>query len=98
MANLHIIRNLCERNGITIRELAQRIGRDDSTIQSAMRRGTTNTSTLEAIAKVLGVSAGVFFDGYAPENSLTLQKEIDHLKELLQEKERLIEVLMSQKH
>ena len=79
---------------MTIRELAQRVGRDESSIQSAIRRGSTNSSTLERIAKELGVSAAVFFDGYTVDNSKELQREIDHLKELLKEKERLIEVLM----
>ncbi len=94
MANLLYIRDLCERKKITIRELAQRIGRDESSIQSAIRRGSTNTTTLELIAKVLGVPAGVFFDGFASDTSGDLEKEIKHLKELLKEKERLIEVLM----
>lgn len=94
MANLMIIRDLCERKKITIRELAQRIGRDESSIQSAIRRGSTNTVTIEAIAKELGVSAGVFFDGYRADDTKELSREIDHMKELLKEKERLIEVLM----
>lgn len=94
MANLEYIRDLCERKKITIRELAQRIGRDESSIQSAIRRGSTNTTTLELIANVLGVPVGVFFDGFPEEKPGDLEKEIKHLKELLKEKERLIEVLM----
>ncbi len=79
---------------MTIRELAQRIDRDESSIQSAIRRGSTNTATIEAIAKELGVSAGIFFDGYRVDDTKELQREVEHLKELLKEKERLIEVLM----
>lgn len=94
MANLLIIRDLCERKKMTIRELAQRIGRDESSIQSAIRRGSTNTTTIELIADALGVSASVFFDGYAGDDCVKLQREIDYLKEILKEKERLIEVLM----
>ncbi|MGM9817192.1 MAG: helix-turn-helix domain-containing protein [Lepagella sp.] len=94
MANLGKIRTLCESKKITIRELAQRIGRDDSSIQSAIRRGSTNTSTLEAIARELGVSAGIFFDGYSDNEMVELRRENEHLKELLNEKERLIQVLM----
>lgn len=94
MANLEHIRDLCERKKMTIRELAQRIGRDESSIQSAIRRGSTNTTTLENIASVLGVPAGVFFDGFEADKSKELENEIAHLKELLKEKERLIEVLM----
>ncbi|MBD5163069.1 MAG: helix-turn-helix transcriptional regulator [Bacteroidales bacterium] len=94
MANLGIIRDICARKKMTIRELAQRIGRDESTIQSAIRRGSTNSMTLESIAKVLGISAGQFFDDYTPEESARLQLEVEHLNQLLREKERLIEVLM----
>lgn len=97
MANLYVIRDLCERKKLTIRELAQRIGRDESTIQSAIRRGSTNSGTLEDIARVLNVPVGVFFDGFAPDNSESQDREIAHLKQLLAEKERLIEVLMAER-
>ncbi len=94
MANLMIIRDLCERKKMNIKELAQRIDRDESSIQSGIRRGSTNTATIEAIAKELGVSAGIFFDGYRVDDTKEHQREVEHLKELLKEKERLIEVLM----
>ena len=45
MANLLLIRDLCEINKIKIRELASRIGKDESTIQSMIRAGSTNTKT-----------------------------------------------------
>lgn len=95
MANLHVIRDLCERKNLTIRELAKRIDRDESTIQSAIRRGSTNSTTLEDIARVLNVPVGIFFDGFAPDNSESQTREIEHLRQLLAEKERLIEVLLS---
>jgi Helix-turn-helix. len=97
MANLSYIRVLCERKKMTIRELAERIGRDESSIQSAIRRGSTNTTTVEKIASVLGVPVGVFFDGFEADTSKDLEHEIAHLKELLKEKERLIEVLMERR-
>ena len=55
MANLLLIRDLCEKNKIKIRELASRIGKDESSIQSMIRTGSTNTKTLEAIAEVFTV-------------------------------------------
>lgn len=73
MANLLLIRDLCERKKMTIRELSQRIGRDESSIQSAIRRGSTNSTTIELIAKELGVSAGIFFDGFAADESVALR-------------------------
>jgi transcriptional regulator with XRE-family HTH domain len=96
MANLLLIRELCEQKKMTIRELAQRIGRNESSIQSAIRRGSTNSTTIELMAKVLGVSAGMFFDGWVDnERTVELAKENKHLRALLAEKERTIDILMS---
>ena len=100
MANLLLIRDLCERNKIKIRELASRIGKDESSIQSMIRTGSTNTKTLEAIAEVFDVSPGIFFDNPLEsntENSLNKEAEIAYLKKILEEKERLIQVLLSKK-
>ena len=96
MANLILIRDLCERKKISIRELAAKIGRNECSIQSLIRRGTTNTNTVEMIANALGVSAGVFFDGYNDNNEVAeLKREIEHLKMILEEKERTIQILLS---
>jgi len=83
-----------------IRELASRIGKDESSIQSMIRTGSTNTKTLEAIAEVFNVSPGIFFDNPLEsntENSLNKEAEIAYLKKILEEKERLIQVLLSKK-
>lgn len=95
MANLGLIRELCNERLMTIRELAKRIGRDESSIQSAIRRGSTNSTTIELIAKELKVPAGIFFDGYVAPDSDKLSIENSHLKELLKEKERTIQILMA---
>lgn len=100
MANLLLIRDLCEKNKIKIRELASRIGKDESSIQSMIRTGSTNTKTLEAIAEVFNVPPGIFFDNPLEsntENSLNKEAEIAYLKKLLEEKERLIQVLLNKK-
>ncbi|MDE5785689.1 MAG: helix-turn-helix transcriptional regulator [Duncaniella sp.] len=96
MANLILIRDLCEKRKMSIRELAAKIGRNECSIQSAMRRGSTNTTTLELIANELGVPAGIFFDGFSTDSkAIDLQKEIEHLKMILEEKERTIQILLS---
>ena len=100
MANLLLIRDLCETNKIKIRELASRIGKDESTIQSMIRAGSTNTKTLEAIAEVFNVSPGIFFDNPSESNTgnaLDKEEEIAYLKKILEEKERLIQVLLNKK-
>lgn len=100
MANLLLIRDLCEKNKIKIRELASRIGKDESSIQSMIRTGSTNTKTLEAIAEVFNVSPGIFFDNPLEsntENSLNKEAKIADLERIIEEKERLIQVLLSKK-
>lgn len=99
MANLILIRDLCEARKMTIRELAERIGRNESTLQAAIRKGTTNSTTIELIAKELRVPAGYFFDGWEESDTAReLKKENDHLRALLAEKERTIEILMSDRN
>lgn len=96
MANLILIRSLCESRKMTIRELANRIRRNESTIQAAIRSGSTSSTTIELIAKELRVPAGYFFDGWEDsDNARELKKENDHLRALLAEKERTIEILIS---
>lgn len=100
MANLLLIRDLCEAKKIKIRELSSRIGKDESTIQSMIRTGSTNTKTLEAIAEVFNVSPGIFFDTPAESNaekSISKEAEIAYLKKIIEEKERLIQVLLNKK-
>jgi transcriptional regulator with XRE-family HTH domain len=62
MANLLLIRDLCKKKGVTIRELANRIEITESALQALIKNGSTNTTTLEKISAELDVSAGIFFD------------------------------------
>ncbi|MDE5806547.1 MAG: helix-turn-helix transcriptional regulator [Muribaculaceae bacterium] len=99
MANFAIIRKLCEEKNISIRELARRINRRESSLQSLIKNGSTSTLTVEAIADVLGVSPGIFWDEQKSDNEL--ETEVGYLRQLviekdqrIQEKERMIEFLM----
>jgi len=62
MANLFIIRDLSEKKKITIRKVAEQIGITEGALQNMMKKGSTNTSTLEKIARILEVPVGYFFD------------------------------------
>lgn len=82
-------------------KLASRIGKEDSSIQAIVRNGSTNTKTIEAIAKVLEVPVGVFFDDIPitgiKSNELDKDAKIADLERIIEEKERLIQVLLSKK-
>lgn len=101
MANFLLIRELCESKKITIRELASRIGKDDSSIQAIIRSGSTNTKTIEAIAKVLEVPVGVFFDNIPvmgiKSNEVDKDAKITDLERIIEEKERTIQILLNKK-
>lgn len=112
MANLLLIRDIAENKNITLRMLASRVGISEDGLQKLITNGSTKTSTLEAIAKVLEVPVGIFFEGSQQSaNNLIAKgnvcaasvygnatagviadkdKEIEHLRTLLEEKERVI--------
>ncbi|MDE5841211.1 MAG: helix-turn-helix domain-containing protein [Muribaculaceae bacterium] len=98
MANLFLIRELCKEKNIPFGEVCKRIGRDESTIHRSIRAGSTSLKTLEDIASVLEVPAGYFFDGYVRDRDIEKYlKEINHLKEILAEKERTIQILLDRR-
>lgn len=122
MANLLIIKDIAETKNISLKDIAVKLGITPDGLQKIIKRNSTTTETLEKIANVLGVHAGVFFEG-CPVSSQLIKgngnatsvygdatagviadkdKEIEHLKQLLQEKEaiinekeRTIQILMS---
>jgi transcriptional regulator with XRE-family HTH domain len=62
MAKLLIIRDLLERKKMTLRDFSHRIGMSEDGLQKIIRNGSTNTKTIEVIAKELDVPVGIFFD------------------------------------
>lgn len=115
MANLLIIKEIAETKNIKLKDIAAQLGISNDGLQKLMKRNSTTTDRLEKVAEILGVHAGIFFDGYAASNQLIKgngnaasvygnatagviadkDKEIEHLKVLLEEKERTIQILMS---
>ncbi len=103
MANMALIRKLCEEKNISIRELSRRVNRRESSLQGIIRNGSTSTLTLEAIAEVLGVSPAIFWEEKQPKSELEM--ELDYLRklvkekdQLISEKERMISYLMAEKN
>jgi uncharacterized protein HemX len=96
MANFQIIRDLCAEQNITIRGLADRIGVKENAIHGLIKNGSTKTITVEAIAKVLGVPAGMFFEGW-PSGTNNITQSVHASKNIKQvagnHQEILVEML-----
>jgi len=100
VANLFIIRDLSEKKGITLREIANRAKIKEGTIQQMIRSGSTNTATIEKIAEILEVPVGLFFDGNMKISHGIIKvesktKEEEQQNYLIKE-ERLLSIIESQ--
>ena len=98
MANFKLIKEIAREKGIPIRKIAGDAGLNEGSLHHLIKTGSTNTTTLEAIARSLGVSAGRFLDDNLSPSEETarireLEKENTLLRELLAEKERTIQIL-----
>lgn len=114
MANLLLIRDLIEKKKIAIGDLCEQAQITPQTLREAIKRNSTKTDILERVAHILNVPIGYFFgeqagivvngennqvhSGQGNQFMLSQEKEIEHLRELLAEKERLIQVLLSSKN
>jgi len=74
MSTSNLIRNLCKEKGISVAELARRIGQTPQNFNKKLKRDTVSTEELMKIADVLGV---VFEQSYILENGekLTITSE-----------------------
>ena len=74
MSTSNLIKNLCKEKGISVAELARRIGQTPQNFNKKIKRETVGTEELMEIAEVLGV---VFEQSYILENGekLTITSE-----------------------
>lgn len=93
MANLILIRQLCKEKGIAFKELARRVNKKESSLQSIIKNGSTTVRTLEDISRELGVSPAVFFEPVITPDK-QLQLEMNNLKEQLDKQQKMIEQLI----
>lgn len=95
MANFSLIKTVAKKKGISIRQLAKEAGLGETTLHHLIKVGATHTATIERIAEILDIPAGMFFDNaeWDPSRVEILEKEIENLKQILEEKERTIRLL-----
>ena len=55
MSTSNLIKNLCKEKGISVAELARRIGQTPQNFNKKLKRETVSTEELMEIAEVLGV-------------------------------------------
>lgn len=74
MNTSNLIKNLCKEKGISVAELARRIGQTPQNFNKKLKRETVSTEELMTIADELGV---VFEQSYILENGekLTISNE-----------------------
>lgn len=74
MSTSNLIKNLCKEKGISVAELARRIGQTPQNFNKKLKRETVSTEELMEIAEVLGV---VFEQSYILDNGekLTITSE-----------------------
>jgi len=74
MSTSNLIKNLCKEKGISVAELARRIGQTPQNFNKKLKQETVSTEELMEIAEVLGV---VFEQSYILENGekLTITSE-----------------------
>lgn len=102
--DLHVIKNLCEQQGRSLKQLAAESGMSEPNLHRCIRLNKIQASDLEQLSKILGVPVNVFFDRElgtiqpSPDTDLALLKaRVSHLEQLVVEKERLINVLMERR-
>lgn len=98
MANLSLIRDLCDEKKITLKQLAEAVSISQNGLQRIIKDNSTKIETLEKIAKYLEVSVTDFF--VKGKEELVLLGDLKKRNELLENKMRdlnkLVESLSEQ--
>lgn len=106
--NLQVIKNLCEQQGRSLKQLAAESGMSEPNLHRCIRMNKIQASDLEQLSKLLGVPVNTFFDSSLPQPNASpeqmrnadlrlLQERVSYLEQLVAEKERLISVLLGRK-
>lgn len=89
-----------KQKGIKFTTLAEMLDVVPQQVQQYFKANNVSTDVVERIAEVIGESVSYFYNEYPIltiedyNRIITMEKEIAYLRQLLDEKERLIEVLI----
>ena len=96
-ANFYKIRTLAEERGITLSQLAEKVGMTATGLGLLIKSDKAMTNNVEKIARELGVTIGYFFDGYeepvasTPLSQPDLHAVIAQKDEIIAQKDKIIE-------
>lgn len=68
------IKELLKEKGVTAKQLAEKLGKSESSVSLTIKNGNPTTDTLEKIAVALGVHVTELFDNASSHVSLTCPK------------------------
>ena len=92
--NISKLQRLISESGLNKVQLAEKCGFTRVTLDNLISGGDAKISTVESLAKVLGVSVGCLFDEEQPKLNFTGNDELDYYK---REVERLQSLLNSKR-
>ena len=92
--NISKLQRLISESGLNKVQLAEKCGFTRVTLDNLISGGDAKISTVESLAKVLGVSVGCLFDEEQPKLNFTGNDELDYYK---REVERLQSLLNNRK-
>lgn len=92
------LKTFIRAEGYTMSEIARRIGLSRHAMFYRLNRESISVDTLEKVAKAMGISAASFFSDEAYEREVIIKRyksDNEHLVKLLEEKERMIKMLLA---
>lgn len=103
--------NIIKQKGLVKKQIADRLGMSTSQFSQLMNKDVFNPRILERVCHEVGVSPGYFFDDWTSDKytieditqgtvgekaPVNVDSNVDGLRAVLAEKERLIQVLLKQ--
>ena len=96
MANYILIKELCKKKGVTLKQLAETIGFSETGLLKIIKEETTKVKTLEDIARALRVPVSEFFSDdpnnriYFTEKDYKTINEVIEINKLYDYKEQIL--------
>lgn len=92
--NTSKLQKLITENKLNKVQIAKKCGFTRATLDNVLQGADVKISTVETLARILGVSVGYFFDDFSPEDKLEKESPLnDRLISIIESQQRTIESL-----